>query len=240
MKINKIFLLISFIVLSTGCSDDFLDRQPLDTINTENYPANGDELVTLVNGAYQPMQRPKLYNLRMWTTDIIAGNSIVGAGGGTDGIETTNMSNFVTSTDNAGALDLWRGPWPGILMSNIVLDVAPTLEDIEEDILNRSMGEAYFLRAHYYNILATFFGDVPLVTVPQSSDDNLLPARDPAADIYAQIIEDLNQAATLLPTKSSYGNENLGRVSRGAAYALLAKVHLSLGNYQQAWMQQHK
>ena len=75
MKINKIYLLISLVVLSAGCSDDFLDRQPLDTINTENYPANGEELVTLVNGAYQPMQRPKLYNLRMWTTDIIAGNS---------------------------------------------------------------------------------------------------------------------------------------------------------------------
>lgn len=234
MKINKIYLLISLVVLSAGCSDDFLDRQPLDTINTENYPANGEELVTLVNGAYQPMQRPKLYNLRMWTTDIIAGNSIVGAGGGTDGIETTNMANFVTSTDNAGALDLWRGPWPGILMSNIVLETAPTIENIEEEILNRSMGEAYFLRAHYYNILATFFGDVPLVTVPQSSDDDLLPSRDPVADVYAQIIEDLTQASSLLPTKSSYGNENLGRVPRGAAFALLAKVHLKLGNYQMA------
>lgn len=232
MKIYKTFLLLALAVI-TGCSDDFLDRQPLDSINTENYPATADELVTIVNGAYQPMQRPKLYNMRMWTTDIIAGNSIVGAGGGTDGIETTNMANFVTSTDNAGALDLWRGPWPGILMSNIVLDVAPTME-IDEDIRDRSMGEAYFLRAHYYNILATFFGDVPLVTVPQSSDDDLLPERDPVEEVYAQIINDLNAAAELLPEKSTYNGENLGRVPKAAAYGLLAKVHLSLGNWQEA------
>ena len=178
-----------------SCSKDFLDRQPLDTINTDNYPSNAEELVTIVNGAYQPLQWPKLYNLRMWTTDIMAGNAIVGAGGGTDGIETQDLANFVTSTDNAGVLDLWRGPWPGILMSNIVLDAAPNL-DIDENLRDRSMGEAYFLRAHYYFILARFFGDVPLITEPQSSDGELFPARVPVSEVYAQIISDLETAAS--------------------------------------------
>ena len=149
MKISKNLLIITAaLVLLTGCTKDFLDRQPLDTINTENYPTTAEELVTVVNGAYQPLQWPKLYNLRMWATDIMAGNSLVGAGGGTDGIETQDLANFVTTTDNAGVLDLWRGPWPGILMSNIVLDAAPGM-DIDENLKNRSMGEAYFLRAHY-------------------------------------------------------------------------------------------
>ena len=232
MKLYKILSLSVLLLLSVGCSKDFLEKQPLDTINTENYPSNAEELVTLVNGAYQPLQRPKLYNLRMWATDIMAGNSIVGAGGGTDGIETQDMANFVTSSDNAGVLDLWRGPWPGILLSNIILETAPSL-DIDEDIKNRSMGEAYFLRAHYYYILATFFGDVPLITTPQSSDSDLFPSRAPVADIYVQIISDLNQAINLLPTKSSYSAADIGRVPRGAAYGMLAKVQLTLGNYQE-------
>lgn len=223
--------LLTLLLLS--CSEDFLDRQPLDTINTENYPTTAEELVTVVNGAYQPLQWPKLYNLRMWSTDIMAGNSIVGAGGGSDGIETQDMSNFVTNTDNAGVLDLWRGPWPGILMTNIVLDAAPQL-DIDEETRNRSMGEAYFLRAHYYFILARFFGDVPLITEPQSADSDLFPSRDPVAQVYELIISDLNAAGELLPPKSSYSAENRGRASKGAAYGLLAKVHLTLGNYQQA------
>lgn len=232
MRQYKIYLMLLVVLILAGCSDDFLDRQPLDTINTENYPANAEELVTLVNGAYQPLQWPKLYNMRMWTTDIMAGNSIVGAGGGADGIETQNLANFVTNTDNAGVLDLWRGPWPGILMSNIVLETAPTLV-MDEATRDRSMGEAYFLRAHYYFILARFFGDVPLITVPQSSDANLLPSRDPVEEVYAQIIHDLTAATELLPTKSTYGPDNLGRVPKGAAYGMLAQVHLTLGNYQE-------
>lgn len=233
MKIYKAhFFLVALILLSFGCSKDYLDRQPLDTINTENYPATAEELVTVVNGAYQPLQWPKLYNLRMWTSDIMAGNSIVGAGGGTDGIETQDMSNFVTSSDNAGVLDLWRGPWPGILMANIVIKTAPNL-DIDEAIRDRSLGEAYFLRAHYYFILARYFGDVPLITEPQSSDDDLLPARDPVSEVYEQIISDFNKAIELLPEKSTYGPADLGRVPKGAALGMLAKVHLTLGNYQQ-------
>ena len=232
MKLYRIFFVTAVIIFTTACTKDYLDRQPLDTINTENYPTTAEELVTVVNGAYQPLQWPKLYNMRMWTTDIMAGNSIVGAGGGTDGIETQDLANYVTSTDNAGVLDLWRGPWPGILMSNIVLDAAPNL-DVPEDIKERSMGEAYFLRAHYYFILARFFGDVPLITEPQSSDDDLFPPRDPVEEVYAQIINDFQRAAELLPTKASYSGENLGRVPKGAAYGMLAKVHLTLENYQE-------
>ncbi|MDX1760944.1 MAG: RagB/SusD family nutrient uptake outer membrane protein [Christiangramia sp.] len=229
--ISKIILLF-LSALSISCTKDYLDKQPLDTINTENYPANEEELITVVNGAYQPLQWPKLYNLRMWTSDIMAGNSIVGAGGGTDGIETQDMANFVTSSDNAGVLDLWRGPWPGILMANIVLNTAPQL-DIDEGIKNRSMGEAHFLRAHYYFILARYFGDVPLVTEPQSSDDDLFPPRDPVSEVYELIISDFEMASELLPEKSTYGPTELGRAAKGAALGMLAKVHLTLGNYQQ-------
>src|SRR5690606_30256453 len=220
------------LTLLGACSGDFLDKQPLDTINTENYPLTAEELVTVVNGAYQPLQWPKLYNMRMWTSDIMAGNSIVGAGGGTDGIETQDMANFITQPDNAGVLDLWRGPWPGILMTNIVLDAAPQM-DIDENIRNRRMGEAHFLRAHYYFILARCFVDVPLITEPQSSDSDLFPPRDPVAQVYELIISDLNAAAELLPPKSTYGSANRGRASKGAAYGMLAKVHLTLGNYQE-------
>ena len=232
MKHYKIYLMFLIVLLSVGCTKDYLDRQPLDTINTENYPTTGEELVTIVNGAYQPLQWPKLYNMRMWTTDIMAGNSMVGAGGGSDGVETQDWANFVTSTDNAGVLDLWRGPWPGILMSNIVLDAAPGL-DIDETLKDRSMGEAHFLRAHYYFILARFFGDVPLITEPQSADGELYPPRDPVSEVYALIISDLEAAAALLPPKSSYGPTDLGRASKGSAFGMLAKVHLTLGNYSE-------
>lgn len=231
MKKIKIALYALLTLTMVNCSDDFLDKTQPDTINTGNYPKTGEELITLVNGAYQPLQRPKLYNMRMWTSDIFAGNSIVGAGGGDDGLETTQLSNFVTSTDNQGVLDLWRGPWPGILSSNIIIETAPTL-NIDDTLRNRSLGEAYFLRAHYYFILVRFFGDVPLVTEPQDVNGDLYPARAPKTEIYNLIISDLEKAIQFLPTKQQYGDSDKGRASKGAAIGALAKVYLTLGQWQ--------
>ena len=231
MKKIKIALYALLTLTMVNCSDDFLDKTQPDTINTGNYPKTGEELITLVNGAYQPLQRPKLYNMRMWTSDIFAGNSIVGAGGGDDGLETTQLSNFVTSTDNQGVLDLWRGPWPGILSSNIIIKTAPAL-NIDETIKNRCLGQAYFLRAHYYFILVRFFGDVPLVTEPQDVNGDLYPARAPKTEIYNLIISDLEKAIQFLPTKQQYGDSDKGRASKGAAIGALAKVYLTLGQWQ--------
>jgi hypothetical protein len=228
MKKYIILILVTF--MSVACSKDFLDKAPLDSINTANFFQTKEDAITAINGAYQPLQWPKLYNMRMWTTDIMAGNSIVGAGGGTDGIETQDEANFVTTTDNPGVLDLWRGPAPGILRCNIILQKVPDM-NIDKDLKNRIIGEAKFLRGLYYFILVRFFGDVPLITVPQEPGDNLRPKRTDKAKVYEQIIADLTDAEQLLPPRSEYSGNDIGRASKGAAAGLLAKVYLTLGQW---------
>ncbi len=231
MKLSKYFLLTIITLGMVSCSEDFLNKAPEDSVNTENFYLTEADAIAAVNGAYQPLQWPKLYNMRMWTTDIMAGNSIVGAAGGTDGIETQDQANFVTSTDNQGVLDLWRGPWPGILRANLVLKNVPGM-DISDNIKNRVLGEAYFLRAHYYFILVRFFGDVPLVLEPVDPQGDLRPARTAKSLVYDQIIADFEKAAELLPARDQYTGANVGRASKGAAYGMLAKVYLTLGNWQ--------
>jgi len=228
---NKIYIVTIFTTLFlVGCSKDFLDKKPLDSINTENFFETEEDAITAVNGAYQPLQWPKLYNLRIWTTDIMAGNSIVGAGGGNDGIETQDLANFVTATDNAGVLDIWRGPAPGILRCNLVLENVPGMS-INETIKTRVLGEAKFLRGLYYFNLVRLFGDVPLILVPQAPGDNLRPTRTPKAEVYNQIIKDLTEAIDQLPARETYALSDKGRASKGSAAGLLAKVYLTLGNY---------
>jgi hypothetical protein len=227
---KKYIILIAAMFFSVACSNNFLDKAPLDTINTANFFQTKEDAIAAINGAYQPLQWPKLYNMRMWTTDIMAGNSIVGAGGGTDGIETQDEANFVTTTDNPGVLDLWRGPAPGILRCNIVLQKVPDM-NIDKDLKNRIIGEAKFLRGLYYFILVRFFGDVPLITVPQEPGDDLRPKRTDKAKVYEQIIADLTDAEQLLPPRSDYSGNDVGRASKGAAAGLLAKVYLTLGEW---------
>jgi len=237
MKLIRNIFLSGLIVLFSGCSD-FLDKSPLEDPSTSNVSTAADA-VAIVNGAYQPLQWPKLYNMRIWTLDIVAGNSIVGAGGGTDGVETVDLSNFVTATDNAAALDIWRGPAPGILRCNLAIKTIPEM-DIDQDIKDRSLGEAKFLRAHYYFLLVQFFGDVPLITEPQNPSDDLRPLRTPKAQVYELIVQDLKDAIELLPTRESYAGNDQGRASKGSASGLLAKVYLTMGNNAQAeyWCKQ--
>ncbi|MGN6532777.1 MAG: RagB/SusD family nutrient uptake outer membrane protein [Ginsengibacter sp.] len=232
MKANKfIITFLGLAIILGGCSKSFLEKAPPDSVNTSNFYKTADDAVAAINAAYQPLQRPKLYNLRMWATDIMAGNSEVGAGGGTDGIETKDEANFVTTTDNAGVLDLYRGPAPGILACNIVLEKVPAIQ-MDENLKKRILGEAHFLRGLYYFILVRFFGDVPLITKPQNVGEDLKPARTPKADVYKQIISDLTTAMDTLPSRESYSGSDVGRASKGAATGLLAKVYLTLGDYQ--------
>lgn len=229
----KRILYTSIIFLSyLFCScTNFLDKESFIDPSAEAL-SDAESAVALVNGAYQPLQRPKLYNFRMWTLDIVAGNSQVGAGGGTDGIETIDLANFVTTTDNAAALDIWRGPNPGILYCNTVLENVPSM-NISQDLKNRCIGEAKFLRAHYYFILVRLFGDVPMATATPKPGDNLNPSKTDKQKIYNEvIIPDLIEAISLLPNREEYDGQNKGRASKGAAAAMLAKVYLTLGNYK--------
>lgn len=232
MKAKYIVRLILIIGL-TSCSEEFLTKAPYDTVNTSNFYETESDAIAAINAAYQPLQRPKLYNLRMWATDIMAGNSEVGAdpSSATDGIETKDQSRFITTATNAGVLDLWRGPAPGILYCNTVLQKVPAIA-MDEVLKNRILGEAKFLRAYYYFILVRFFGDVPLILEPQSPGDDLRPARTSKDVVYAQIIKDLSEAIDQLPPRSEYTGNDIGRASKGAALGILAKVYLTLGDWQ--------
>ena len=212
-------------MLLSACSD-FLDREPWDSVDTSEGFQTAEDAVAAVNAAYQPLQWAKLYNMRIWTLDIMAGNSVVGAGGGTDGIETVDLANFIATADNFAALDLWRGPSPGILRCNFVLQNVPGM-DMDQTLKNRCLGEAYFLRAHYYFILVRLFGGVPYIITPQTSETNLLVERAPVSKIYELITSDLKNAISLLPKKSEYSTTDLGRATREAAMAELIRVYMT-------------
>ena len=218
--------------LFTACSK-FLDKTPYEDSSAENI-SDAASAIALTNSAYKPLQRSNLYNMRLWTLDIVAGNSIVGAGGGTDGLETITLSNFNATADNPLALEIWRGCNPGILYCNTALKVLPSA-NIPEDIKNRCIGEAKFLRAHYYFLLVQLFGDVPLQLDPKESLTNKTPFRQSKMKIYNEvIIPDLREAFNLLPTREQYSNADKGRATKGAAAGMLAKVYLTLGRYSEA------
>lgn len=227
---KKIIILFSLVFMLQGCNDA-LEILPDDRLNSEAFFKTGssEEIASAVNSIYQPLQRSYMYNLRMWTLDIVANEGIVGNEAGGNGLETIQMSNFITTSDNSGAKELWRGPWQGINRANWILDNIANAENAVATKKSQYEGEAYFLRALYYFNAVRLFGDVPLFTHQQTADDNLNVSRTPQEDVYDQIVSDLTTAASLLPP--SYEGKDIGRATKGAALGLLAKVHLTRKRY---------
>ena len=226
MKSIKIFniILASLLTLSS-CSDDFLDKTPKNTVDS-NTSINDSVAVAMANACYRTLQSSNMYNQRLWTLDIVAGNSIVGAGGGTDGLETVQAANFTTNSDNGMALYMWRSPWVGIGQCNILIHA---LEGKDVDaIQKRCLGEAYFLRAHYYYVLVRLYGGVPIRTEPFEPGKSTAIARSSAEDVYSLIHSDCQKAIEMLSAKSEYDDKNVGRACKDAAMTMMADMYLTL------------
>lgn len=98
---------------------------------------------------------------------------------------------------------------------------------------SRWKGEVHFLRAYYYYTLHCYFGRFVIMTDPLSPGDNKVFTPRASEDQCQQFMAaDLDSAAALLPV--SYTGADIGRVTRGAAYALKCRIALYAGNWQAA------
>jgi hypothetical protein len=126
-------------------------------------------------------------------------------------------------------IDTWGHHWRGVYRANQVIDKVPSIS-MDETKKAQYIGEAKFLRALYYYNLVTIWGNIPLILNPSQPDDK--PAQAPEAEVWAQIEKDLAEAITGLP--EAYTGEEVGRATKGAAYALLGRAHLQQKEYQEA------
>ena len=91
------------------------------------------------------------------------------------------------------------------------------------------MGQAYFIRWFCYFHLAIVFGQVPIQL--SNNDSEIFKAKSSQADVYAQVIEDMLMAESLLPQEYSSNFETRARGTKGGAQSILAKVYAEIGDY---------
>jgi hypothetical protein len=122
----------------------------------------------------------------------------------------------------------WAGQYASISLANQAIDSIPKIS-MDASLAARYVAEAKFLRAYSYFRLARAYGDVPLrLHYPKTAADYNIP-RTPRATVYAQVEQDLTDAAAVLP--STYSGADIGRATKGAALSLHAKVAM----YQAKW-----
>jgi hypothetical protein len=236
-------LYISIFVLSglfvSGCSDDFLDVNPTESIPADvelvNNDAGAKSFVTAIYNHFLGWEMSSFgWNA---VSSIISDDADKGSDPGDAGGDKDIIDALTYNASTASFQSTWNANYAGINRCNQALEIFPKLDKVTAALKVRLEGEAKFFRAFMYFTLVKGYGGVPIVDhvpLPVSEDDRLMQlTRKSPAEVYAFIEKDLNDAITNLPEKSAYGAEDRTRVSKGSAYALLAKVSL----YQKKWQQ---
>lgn len=228
MKSKNIYLLtIIFSLFATGCSDDFLDRQPLDRIITSNFyqtEEHGQQALIAVYDAMQYQSSPGIsWAPYMIMSDILSDDAFAGGGDRNDGADEDQFNKFNIPTSNLIAHSLWAKNYTGIYRANLYLEIINDLDATDEFKL-RTSAEAKFMRAYFYFELVKFFENVPLLTATIKGPSEISQEQNTPAEVYNQIALDLVEAIDDLP--EVLPAEGLGRISKWAAEALLARVYL--------------
>ncbi len=226
--IYKHILLFSLLMISgISCKRSFLDVDPQGKKKEEQFFVSAKDAVESVNSIYghfntwQECGFPLLAITSIPSDDADKGSSPGDAGFLDD------FDNFTFTSTQFLIDDFWKGQYAGINLSNQCIENIPNIT-MDETLKNRLIAEAKFLRAYHYFNLVRAFGGVPKVDKVPVTADELNPSRASKEEIYALIEKDLNDAA-ILPI--SYSGNDVGRATKGAALAMLAKVRM----YEKNW-----
>ena len=219
-NILSIFILISFM----SCSKEFTDLSPISERNTGSFYTSANDFEVALAGVYNTLLSQGVYNEAIWIMNDLRSDITFWDAGGLAAAIVTYADFEETTIDYVGR-DSWIAHYKGIGRANSVIG---RIEDVEMDASQKTriVGEAKFLRSLLYYNLATTFGNVPLVlNEATSADDDKENVQVPIAQIYSQIAADLTEAESSLPSTAKGG-----RATKGAAAALLGKVHLTQGD----------
>jgi tetratricopeptide (TPR) repeat protein len=224
---KKIYLIFMGIVFWTSCTEDFLKEEPEDRYVIDNFYSSQRDAEAAIAAVYQQLY--SIYERHMFIlNELPADNEKNGIGMPNQYLQ--NLEYLRHGSENQFVREMWQRNYSGISRANTAILNIPQI-NMDESIKNRLVGEGKFLRALYFFNLVRFFGDVPLVLKLERVED-ALAARTPAAQVYEQIIQDLQEAETSLPVQ--YSDNDIGRASKGAAKILLGKVYLTMHEYQKA------
>ena len=232
---SKLFLYVSILaggaLFLSACKKSFLDAKPLGTSLEANYYQNPDEAFAGLVAAYNPLSWtvvssycPKMVVLNLASDECYAGG---GSSSDNPGMQAWNNYTLAPATPNVPP-DLWSRNYTGVYRANVMLEKIGDVPGLSNDLKARYTAEMQFLRAYYYFDLVRLFKNIPLILTTLAANQIYAQVQAKPADVYAQIEKDLQAAITVLPA-TVVVSEN-GRITKGAALALLGKVVLYENN----------
>lgn len=223
MKKVKYIVLFMMLIVSTSC-EKFLDKNPNDFLyDPDKLFGTEKGLESAIAAVYDRLGALHgtswLYSLGLEADEgYFARDGYVGP------------QHYSFPTSDSGILFVWRTLFEGVERANVFLKNVDSNTGIPQAYRDRRKGEALFLRGYYYFMLVQSFGGVPIrVTPTEDATDNMEKPRNTVAEVYAQILKDMEAAEQLVPKITEVGHG--GRVSQSAVQGLLARVCLTMAGY---------
>lgn len=229
MKINikKIIFItaLGVAIIQLSCNKNFL-------VQTNTFQGTADatfnkpaDVIALVNGIYDTYQNSDLLKKCIWYRANFGTHDFFNWGGD------VFWNNYQVPATFGGLTTFWNQSYIGIARANSAFGVVATAKTkgiITSALANRLSGEAYFLRGMTYYYLAASFGGVPLELNPVTSGLTPRSSRD---SVFKQVVADMQLAEGLLLSKTQLATADLGRATKGAAYAFEGAARMWLKDY---------
>ncbi len=217
---------MSAALMLTSCNDSFLDRIPHDALTDANYWQTETHLSSVANTFTSSLSGKDWLN----KTEIMADSAPWSV---TTAWRTIGGGYFTSDASQINSV--WSAAYTGIGRTNYFLNNYQRATGVKEEVRERYAAEAYFYRAYNYWILTSLFGDVPLITSELNVESpDVFRGRDARKDVIDRITKDLEDHYKALPEYVAAGSSDFGRVSQCAALALLSRIYLYNGRYEDA------
>lgn len=223
MTIKKLTTLV-LIVTCLAC-DDYVDILPEGQENSETFFNSKSDYEDALVGVYDLLSTTYLHNL---LGEIASDNSLCGGESPTDVLDWQQIDDMTHTPDNGALRSVFQFMYAGISRANYIVEFQ---DKIDFEGKEQLLAENLFLRSYYYFELVKFFGDVPLYTERRITiEESQSIGRTPKEEVYAKLEADLQSTIDNLPWQQSQN----GRVTKGAALALLGKIYLYQEKFEQA------
>lgn len=219
--LNPILLVGSLLLLISSCKK--LDLAPTDRYTELTFWQSSDNVNSALNNIYRSIYTSD----RIFYNEAMSDNAFTKLGVNT-GADAIASGNFTISLPRFQ--QDWAFYYGGIKSCNIFLENVDKNESLLEATKNRMKGEVRFIRAwHNFNLMK-WWGDIPLLRTDITPDEAKVIARTGRAEVLQFILDELDAVAGLVPNREGYTDADNGRITRGAALALKARVLLYEGN----------
>lgn len=242
MKKTFIYIGLAALLGFSSCSEkDLLDTVPSTSISDANAFGSATRILGLVNGAYDAVKGASLYGGRYLLYCDVRGEEFINV--------TANSYTAYESWNNSynsGSNDinnLWSQAYTAINNANIIIaGLANSTGVISDTLRAQYVAEAKYIRALCYFSLVTVYATpynadqgaskgLPLRLQAETNGSNNDLARSTVAEVYAQILADLDSAEANLPASYTSDLLNTTRAHRSTAIALKTRVYLTMNNF---------